>query len=140
MKKSKISIFQSVFFKILFLLIIFSVFSCKTADVGIYTAKNLFGTWFTIVDEPVDGKCTIEVQWNSDYTTKIDFKYENGQVYTTSSKWEYNDPIYYEIFPDGTNGKAKIKWINKNKFELMIIENQDTENYQGRVRVFERKK
>lgn len=123
------------------LLLIILVQSCKTADYleSTHTSSDLFGTWVAKVDEPVGGKCTIEVEWKSDFTAVVLFKYKNGELYNSSSKWEYQDPNYNEVFPDGGTGAAFVKWINKNKFMLIIEENQDTENYEGRERVYKRK-
>ncbi len=123
------------------LFIIILAQACKTSDYveSTHPSSDLFGTWVTKVDEPVDGKCTIEVDWKSDFTTAVLFKYKNGTVYKTSSTWEYQDPNYNEVFPEGDTGAALIKWVNKNKFKLIIVENQDTENYKGRVRVYKRK-
>jgi len=105
-----------------------------------YTESNFYGDWFTKVNEPINGNCTIEVKWKPNNTTSIRFIYESGKVIETSSKWKYTDPYYDEVFPDGTKGRAKIVWLSPDKFKLIILENQDTENYKNIYRIFERKK
>ncbi|MDP5092915.1 MAG: hypothetical protein NWQ17_06370 [Polaribacter sp.] len=104
-----------------------------------YSERNLFGRWFTKFNDPNDGSGIIEVYWKENKTTDIKFTYENGTVYKTSSKWKYKHPYYEEVFTDGTIGKASISWINENKFKLTIKQNQDSENYSGVSRIFERK-
>jgi hypothetical protein len=120
----------------LFVIISLNVFAQNS---NARTEKDFYGTWVTKVNEPIDGKCKIEVEWKSDNTTSILFKYKNGMTINHSSKWKYKHPNYEEVFPDGIIGKATIDWINDNKFKLTIVENQDTENYKGRVRVYKRK-
>jgi hypothetical protein len=127
---------QIAIIAVLFLLAASATFAQTTKQ---RTEKDFYGTWVTKVKEPVDSKCVIEVVWKSDNTTSILFKPKKGVVTKHSSKWKYNAPYYEEIFPDGSTGKAEIIWINDNKFKLIIIENQDTENYKGRVRVYKRK-
>jgi|GEM_PF-1850999 len=105
-----------------------------------YTEKNLYGNWKTKVKEPVDGKCTILVTWYDNHTTDVAFYYKNAETYYTNTKWSYDGEFYNETYNGGQKGKAIIKWVNKNKFKLIIIENQDTDNYKGRVRVFKRTK
>ncbi len=109
-------------------------------SVKTYSEKSFYGTWFTIVDEPVDGKCTIEVEWKANNTTDVVFKYANGKEYRTHTKWKYKAPNYDEVYEDGSTGKAIITWVNKDKFQLKIIENQDTKDYKNIVRIYERKK
>ncbi|HAN78345.1 MAG TPA: hypothetical protein DCQ31_11555 [Bacteroidales bacterium] len=111
----------------------------KEAPVN-YTESSFYGRWFTKINDPSMGGGVIEVYWKEDKTTDIKFVYDNGQVYKTSSKWKYKHPYYEEVFPDGSIGKASIKWINTDKFKLTIKENQDTENYSGITRIFERKR
>lgn len=120
------------------LVLIANLFFQTSCSPKVYTQKNIYGVWETNVDEPVDGKCTIRVVWKSDNTADATFNYENGNVYKTTVKWNYKDGIYDEVYEDGSTGKAKIVWVNKNEFKLYIVENQDTENYEGRFRVYKR--
>lgn len=134
---------HSLLLKAVIILLVTVITSCKSSDSlkQSYTDSDLYGVWYTEVNEPVDGKCTIEVEWKADKTTDINFIYEKGNTFKTKSKdWEYKHPMYNEVYDDGSKGQAKIKWINKDKFELEIIENQDTQNYKGRIRVYKRKK
>ncbi len=112
----------------------------KEVPVVKYNEKSLVGRWFTKINDPATGSGVIDVYWKADKTTDIKFLYDNGQVYNTSSKWKYNHPYYEEVFPDGAIGKATIAWVNEDKFKLTIKQNQDTENYSGVTRTFERKK
>jgi len=106
----------------------------------VYSEPDLCGNWITKVNEPIDGKCKILVTWNKNNTAEIAFFYKDNEPYFTNSRWSYDGEFYYETYDGGEKGKAKIEWINKNKFKLIIIENQDTENYKGRVRVYKRSK
>ena len=102
------------------------------------TEPYFYGTWITKVNEPVDGKCKIKVVWKEDNTTEIQFIYKNKLPYVTKSVWTYKDGLYQEIYEDGGEGKASIRWINDNKFALTIIENQATNLYKGKVRIYKR--
>jgi len=55
-------------------------------------------------------------------------------------KWKYKNFIYDEVYEDGSEGKARIDWFNKDKFALTIVQNQQTDNYQDVVRIYERKR
>lgn len=112
----------------------------KKVETVTYSESSFYGRWFTKINDPGQGAGVIEVYWKSDKTTEIKFKYDNGATFNTSSKWKYKHPYYEEVFPDGSQGKALITWVNEDKFKLTIKENQDTENYSGITRVFERKR
>jgi len=105
-----------------------------------YDESSFYGTWVTYVNEKVDGKCTIQVTWKPDNTTDVLFQYANGSTYRTTTKWKYKNFIYDEVYEDGSEGKARIDWFNKDKFALTIVQNQQTDNYQDVVRIYERKR
>jgi len=123
---------------ILFILLIsinLQVFSQKK-----YKEKNFYGHWYCYANQENNQNYTIEVYWNKNNTTNVTFHNSDGTKYKTTTKWKYIDNMYYETYEDNTDGKAEIEWINKNKFALTIIENQDTENYKGIKRIYEKQK
>ncbi|TAF63319.1 MAG: hypothetical protein EAZ55_14100 [Cytophagales bacterium] len=125
-------------FGLLFLVGFVVLQSCKPQ---MYGRETLLGTWVTNVDEPLDGKCTIEFTAHNDNTTSYQFLYENGDSFSGRGlEWKYKCGVFREKYGDGSRGVAKIKWIDENKFDLVILKNQKTELYKGRIRTYERKR
>lgn len=100
--------------------------------------QKLLGEWKAEVDDPNAGICTIYVTWYENHTADAAFICKEFDPEYITVRWSYDGKYYYETFNGGGKGKAEIRWINDNEFELKIIENQDTETYKDVVRVFKR--
>ena len=89
---------------------------------------------------------------NDDGTTSYKVRIDGGPGHTPRSNWVYAEGLFYEEFlPDpydelgnyypvyetGSKGRALVRKIDENAFELTIVDN-DNINYRGLKRVYRR--
>jgi len=101
-----------------------------------YTDKDLVGVWRTHVNEQ-GLKTEITVTFLVDGSTRYAFKDAQGRVETDHASWRYSDGILYERYSNGKSGKDSIRWIDRDNFELTIIDN-GTPSYAGVKRRYHR--
>jgi hypothetical protein len=100
-------------------------------------AASLVGEWRATVNEFGD-MLEIVYDFKKDGTTKATITSAKGGTTTTEQGWwEYADEMLYETFSDGTAGKASIRWIRSDLFELTILDNGVRE-YKGIKRYYRR--
>jgi hypothetical protein len=100
-----------------------------------YTDKDLVGSWSTRVNEQGQ-RMEITVTFLRDGSTRYVFKNAQGRTNYQAS-WRYSDGLLYERYPDGKSGKHSIRWIDKDSFELTIIDNGNP-SYVGLKRLYHR--
>jgi len=106
-----------------------------------YSESGFYGTWISRVSDVVYRNVTVEVDWNADKTAEVRFISNKRTAFKTSSKWKYQDPYYEEVYPNGVIARAKITWVNANKFRFETVPRNHAEAAKKKVvRVFERKK
>jgi len=89
-----------------------------------YTDKDLVGAWRSAVNEQGQ-RIEITVTFLQDGATRYIFKDARGQTSTYAASWRYADGILYERYPNGKSGRDCIRWLDRNDFELTIIDNGD---------------
>jgi len=87
-----------------------------------YTDKELVGAWRTRVNEQ-GLRTEITVTFLQDGSTRYVFKDAQGRTETDHASWRYSDGILYERYSNGKSGKDSIRWIDRDDFELTIIDN-----------------
>jgi hypothetical protein len=87
------------------------------------TAQQLVGAWQGKVSEL--GGETFEVTFTAyaDGTYQYSARNRRGQTLQQDGTWQYSNGILYQTFPNGASGKGSIEWIDKDTFELTIIDN-----------------
>jgi hypothetical protein len=101
-----------------------------------YTDKDLVGGWRTHVNEQGQ-RMEITVTFMQDGATRYVFKDAQGRTATDHASWRYSDGILYERYSNGKSGKDSIRWLDRDDFELTIIDN-GTPSYQGVKRRYHR--
>jgi len=87
-----------------------------------YTDKDLVGTWRTHVNEQ-GLRTEITVTFLLDGSTRYVFKDAQGRTAIDHASWRYSDGALYERYSNGKSGKDSIRWIDRDDFELTIIDN-----------------
>ena len=100
------------------------------------TASQLVGTWRANINE-LGNRTEITYTVNADGTTKILQRDEQGRTATESGTWQYSDGTLFERFANGSTGKGSIRWIDRDTFEITIIDN-GVPAYNGLKRTYHR--
>jgi len=85
-------------------------------------ASDLVGVWRTNVFEN-NVRQEITYTFFADGRSKAVFKTADGQTESHLGAWRYSDNTLFETFPEGAKGKGAIKWIDRDTFEITIIDN-----------------
>lgn len=97
---------------------------------------QLVGAWRANVSE-AGNNIEINYTFGADGTTDIFLRDAQGRTVRDHGTWQYSNGVLYERFSNGRGGQGSIKWLDRNTFELTIIDNGNPA-YRGLKRRYHR--
>ena len=97
---------------------------------------QLVGAWRANVSE-AGNNVEINYTFGADGTTDIFLRDAQGRTVRDHGTWRYSNGVLYERFSKGRGGRGSIKWLDRNTFELTIIDNGNPA-YRGLKRRYRR--
>ena len=85
-------------------------------------SSQLVGVWHANVAE-LGQNYEVTFRANTDGTYQYSARNAKGQTINDGGTWQYSDGILYQRFSNGASGKGSIEWIDRDTFELTIIDN-----------------
>ncbi|MDA1231857.1 MAG: hypothetical protein O2856_13880 [Planctomycetota bacterium] len=115
---------------------------CGCSDTGDIASppasSRCVGTWEC--SEPLpNSDVLLTIQWSarSDGLCNYVMTTSDGRALSQAGTWSFSDGVLYEVFEDGSKGKASVVFPDENTMRLTILDN-GVPDYTGRVRDYRR--